>query len=737
MNHPYADIRTFDFRGMLQRDLLELSRVCFEDHAARIAALKSAHAALSYQREKRALIAGVIGGVPQRIRQSAFRKVRRIDPRETRPQIVGSSDHDGVTIQRMVFQSTPGTFVTALLHRPQTPAPRHGRPAVVFVCGHSDLAKHYPPYLAVQRELALNGFVVLAIDPHGQGERQYIPPFRNGSALFGSVEQHFIAGLRADLSGCNIARWFIADIQSAVDVLGQVPEVDPKRIGLTGASGGGTQTAYAMALDTRIAAAAPCVYITDREQYLQSGQMHDHEQNFFRAISAGVCHHDFLSLMAPRPLVVLSGRGDFFPIEGARLSVARARHVYNLFKAGRNLEHSITEERHAYSALHRHKAVEFFRKHLGPAGLVGRKPICRNEFETLPYADIHVTQSGQWLAEEPRAVSLPKLVAARPRLARLPAAAAGTLAARRRKVADAAAGFWNLTDRLANLAHRPVDPRSYDWPEHKNPAVRDTFFFTEARAAVFVREFTDPTQTAAPTDAVVVIPGKTGVQEFSQKTLVLFRALAQSGIPVLVVCPRGIGPNRCHSVAQDGDTNDEAMNYTERTMIMNYQQLGSPLAALQASDIANALSRPRSPLYERYHNVRLHLTGCGPSGVIAALAALWSPVELGSLRVGSLFGSFGAVVDGPPMALPEDWNLFGLLQFADLPQLYALANAAAVHVVNPLAADGVLLNPGAARAEILLPYEKCRGRGARAKLALHCQVPAPQEWPTLLGDLQR
>lgn len=739
MNHPYADIRTFDFRGLLQRDLIETARPWFDRHAARIAGLKTQAAARAYQREKRALIETVIGGIPARIHQSRLRRVRRFDPADRRPQVVGSSTHDGVTVERLVFQSAPGSYVTGLLHRPQAPVARRGRPAVVFVCGHSDLAKNYVAYLAVQHELAQNGFVVLAIDPHGQGERQFISPIAGRGSLVGSVGQHFVAGIRADLTGHNIARWFIADIMSAVDILEQVPEVDPRRIGITGTSGGGTQTAYAVALEPRFAAAAPSCYINDRQQYLESGQMHDHEQNFFRAVSAGVCHHDFLILAAPRPVVVLTTRGDFFPIEGARLSVARARHVYGLFKAGRNLELSVTEERHSYSNRNRHKAVDFFRKHLGPAGLIGRKPRLAEDYPALPLTDTHVTRTGQLVTDHPRISSLTTLVSSLPRLHRLPKPVGAPLAARRRRLIEATTHFWNLEARLSNPVTRPVDPRRYDWPDHRNPAVRDSFFFTEARAALFLRELVDParvpTRTAPAADALVVLSPKEGFGALPDACWPLFRHLAMKGTPVLLVSPRGVGPNRTYSIAQNGDATPDALAATERTQILNYTQLGSPLAALQACDLAAAFGRPRSPLFEEYQHTRLHLAAVGAMALPAALGALFSPMKLASLRLADCFASLAAVVDGPFTPLAEDWNVFGLLQFADLPQLCALANADRTMLVNPLGADELPLASAVARRLFAMPYARCRGMHAARQLTVHCQRPPADLWLALVEDL--
>src|SRR5262245_43077523 len=90
-------------------------------------------------------------------------------------EAVGELEHLGVRITRLVFESHPGVPVSALLYRP--PGGGGPRPAVLFLSGHHETAKHHPEYQRVCLDLALHGLVVLAIDPWGQGERfQYAVP---------------------------------------------------------------------------------------------------------------------------------------------------------------------------------------------------------------------------------------------------------------------------------------------------------------------------------------------------------------------------------------------------------------------------------------------------------------------------------------------------------------------------------------------------------------------------------
>ena len=114
----------------------------------------------------------------------------------------------------------------------------------------------------ISANLARKGFVVLAYDPVGQGERQQAYDARMGRSLIGgATEQHFSNGPAAILMGQSVARYFIHDGMRAIDYLVSRPEVDPDRIGATGCSGGGTQTTYIAALDPRVKVAAVACYM--------------------------------------------------------------------------------------------------------------------------------------------------------------------------------------------------------------------------------------------------------------------------------------------------------------------------------------------------------------------------------------------------------------------------------------------------------------------------------------------
>jgi Acetyl xylan esterase (AXE1) len=232
------------------------------------------------------------------------------------------------TIEKVIFESLPQFYISANLYRPND-ASKH--PGILMPMGHWEEGK--PAGQRIAANLALKGFVVLAFDPVGQGERLQAYDARLGASLAGgATEQHFMAGAQSILAGENFARYRIWDAKRALDYLLSRPEVEPTKIGCTGCSGGGTITTYISALDPRITVAAPACYINTWRQ-LFSGPTGDSEQSFPNFVSSGLDVADYIELFAPKPYLIINTVGDFFPIEGARHAHQEALGWYRLYDA--------------------------------------------------------------------------------------------------------------------------------------------------------------------------------------------------------------------------------------------------------------------------------------------------------------------------------------------------------------------------------------------------------------------
>ena len=252
-------------------------------------------------------------------------------------KILGETQADGFKIRKVIFESQPKFFVTALLYVPDgnPPGGKRGGPgdrslslgskraAILMTPGHGPSGKAGDaPTAAI---FAQNGFVVLSYDPIGQGERlQYPDPAKPGTSLAARpTGEHGEASLQPMLIGETFAKYEIWDAMRGVDYLASLPFVDPHRIGAMGCSGGGTVTALTSALDTRIAAIGTACYITSFDALLPSLGPQDAEQSTPRFISSGLDFPDWVELAAPRPYAVLSTYSDMFSVR--RRSLHRHR----------------------------------------------------------------------------------------------------------------------------------------------------------------------------------------------------------------------------------------------------------------------------------------------------------------------------------------------------------------------------------------------------------------------------
>jgi len=225
------------------------------------------------------------------------------------PVVVRVLERDGYRVENVVFQSRPNFSVTANLYVPTFGAGPF--PGVISPCGHSPEARMYPEYQFLYLNLVKAGFVVLAYDPIGQGERRhYWNPQTNRNEIGGPVTwEHDMPGHLLFLLGENLTQYRIWDGMRAVDYLVTRPEVDPERIGCTGHSGGGTLTLFISAVDQRIR----CAVIHEGgtrhrwpleirpETPIGTG---DAEQHFFPAAIYGIDLCDVHVAIAPRPLLV-------------------------------------------------------------------------------------------------------------------------------------------------------------------------------------------------------------------------------------------------------------------------------------------------------------------------------------------------------------------------------------------------------------------------------------------------
>ena len=276
------------------------------------------------------------------------------------PRITGVVERDAYRIEKVIFESRPNFLVTANLYVPK------GRdfplPGVVGTCGHSNNGKAYLQYQSFAQGLARQGYVVLIFDPIGQGERLQYPNEKLGSRIGVGVREHLYGGNQQFLVGEFFGAWRAWDGIRALDYLLTRKEVDPKRVGVTGCSGGGTMTTWLCGVDRRWTMAAPSCFVTTFARNCENELPADTEQCPPQALALGLDHCDFLAAMAPQPIVLLTKEGDFFDIRGSEKAYERLRRLYGLLGAEDNISMFVEAGGHGYSQKSREAMYRWFNR---------------------------------------------------------------------------------------------------------------------------------------------------------------------------------------------------------------------------------------------------------------------------------------------------------------------------------------------------------------------------------------
>ncbi len=308
------------------------------------------------------------------------------------PVIHGRIDRDGYSVEKVFFASHPGHYVTGNLYRPRGKdgkLPEGRLPGVLCPHGHWRNGRFYDagekdakeqvrigaektlegaryPLQARCAQLARLGCVVFHYDMVGYADSTAI-----GHTAFADAEAELRLQNLMGLQTWNSIR--------ALDFLLGLPEIDPKRIGVTGASGGGTQTFILGAIDDRPAAAFPAVMVSTQ---MQGGCVCENASY----LRVGTGNVEFAALFAPKPLA-MSGADDW-TIDIERKGLPELKAIYKLYNAPDHVAAKCWPMfKHNYNQPAREMMYDWFNKHLG----LGHKgPVAERPFVPVPPADLHV-----------------------------------------------------------------------------------------------------------------------------------------------------------------------------------------------------------------------------------------------------------------------------------------------------------------------------------------------------------
>jgi dienelactone hydrolase len=276
-----------------------LAAEAYDRRTAQIRKLTSAAAIRERQKWARETFWKIAGGMPDRT---------PLNIRNT-----GGFEREKYRVEKLVFESRPDEWISANLYIPKNGAAPF--PGVLFHMGHSGNGKAADTYQRCCQGLVQLGFVVLAFDPMGQGERINYPGPDGLTRLASPDLEHTVAGMQMLLLGETAAGMQTWDAVRSLDVLAAHPLVDSKRLASTGQSGGATITMMLAAVDDRLACAAVSSGNTENfacANFHPPGSTDDAEQNFIGSGPLGFDRWDLLWPFAPKPLLILASAKDFF-----------------------------------------------------------------------------------------------------------------------------------------------------------------------------------------------------------------------------------------------------------------------------------------------------------------------------------------------------------------------------------------------------------------------------------------
>ena len=332
------------FENSVQEYYLQQVKKVYNDRKKRLAAVKTRKQAFAYVEEVRKKIA------------KAFNLPKTKCPLNAK--ITGEKKINGIIVKNVVYESRKDFPVTALLMIPEG-AGKH--PASIMLCGHAEEGKASATYQTAALNLAAQGFIMLVIDPVGQGERHQYVDISDKNP--GCCVEHNYHGKQLHLTGEYFGAWRAWDAVRGIDYLMTLPEVDTERVAITGNSGGGTMTTFVNALDSRLCMAAPSCYITTWLHEVENELPADVEQMPPHAMEYGLDMADFIIAQAPRPAIILGQKNDFFDPRGTLEAYEDAKHIYSLLGAADDVEVFIGPDSHGYHLANREAMYNFFNKH--------------------------------------------------------------------------------------------------------------------------------------------------------------------------------------------------------------------------------------------------------------------------------------------------------------------------------------------------------------------------------------
>jgi cephalosporin-C deacetylase-like acetyl esterase len=633
---------------MLYARLQQQAYDALDRRAERLAEVKSVAQINDHQKRLREFFIRQLGGFPDKTALNA-RTVKTIQA-------------DGYRIENVIFESRPHHHITANLYLPDgaAAAPSQRVPAIAVSSGHSRTAKTADYNQRFGIVMARQGMAALCFDPIGQGERSQILGDDGQPAFSGTTTEHMLIGVGSTLVGRNTASYRVWDGMRAIDYLCSRPEIDPDRIGFTGCSGGGTMTSYVMALDDRVACAAPACYLTTFRRLIETIGPQDAEQNIFAQLAFGMDQPDYVIMRAPRPTLISSTTDDFFDSRGSWENFRQAKQIYGRLGFPERVDLVEVEGKHGVQPQNLATIAHWMQRWL----LERDEPVTAVELETRPAADLLCTETGQVLTSIENEKSVLDLNAEYER----------TLAGQRSK-AWQDIGEAERRQRVREVLRlRPEEELQEPAWEDRGRVEREDYHIDKVVLTTsFGRKIPGLTfHPASPADAAYLVlhdEGKLGD--------------SQPGGPVESLMMRGNAVVTI-DLAGQGETAfgpQDATLTNWKTFYLAYL-LGHSLVGLRVEDTLAAADFVTYYQKDREHARPVHLVASGHACIVALHAAAVHPDLFASVTLNQMPESWSSVVQDPSPTGQLSSAIHGVLGSYDLPNLIELVGKDKVSLVD-------------------------------------------------------
>jgi dienelactone hydrolase len=649
-----------DYPGCLPAYLRGLASAAREKRLREMALLTTPKAIERRQRWVRQTLIRLIDGLPEKTDLNARR--------------VGMFERSGYIVEKLVYESRPNYYVSANLYRPTS---GNGPfPGVLFQLGHGAVGKAYDSYQSACQGLVKLGFLVLAFDPMGQGERFYYPDASGTHSRFDDVDdEHTFPGEQMLLVGSTCTQFQLWDAIRSLDYLAGHPLVDPKRLASVGQSGGATLTMLLAAVDDRLAVAAEFSGNTENlacRNFLPPGSTDDAEQNLVDAGPAGFDRWDLFYPFAPKPMLVSISDKDSFGtyspnyVSDSWEEYQRLAGIYKILGAAPSLAWADTPLPHGLSYDSRLKLYNWLRQHLkGETKAITEEPPVSPEAErdlwVTPNGSVVKTLGGEtpWTLLKKRFDLLPK--------------------------APSAASLSQLLRLEQPIGAAPTILRKVPAPHGISIEALD---ITVGRGLGIPAWLFRPTNPARDAPVILLLHPRGRNSAWHEGELA--QTLAAKGLLVCAADVRGIGDlSPEFSAGSPGYVREhqEIENYAWSSLAF-----GRPLAGQRVTDIL-ALVRSLRQLDAKRN---ILVAAMGELTVPVAFAAALEP-SLSALYLAGGLSSFASIVQTENYRCPFVNFVPGILPQTDLPEILARLAPRRVVLAGLVDGAGKPLNREAAR----------------------------------------